>query len=283
MSVGRSPRRLVVNADDFGFSPGVTEGILRAHAEGVVTSTTIAANMPAAEEAVGRLGEAPRLGVGVHLNVTQGPVLSEAGRALAGPGGVMDRSAAGLLAAVTRRPGLLDAVEAECEAQLLWLLDCGVRPTHLDSHRHVHAWPGVFARVARLARRYHVPFVRWYEEHLPGCGWPRPDRRQRRITTALNVLAVGMRCLAPDLRGTRGTWGVGQTGRLDAGWLVRAARRLPAGAWEIMAHPGFGEDLDPSQTRLIAARRAELDALCDPQVRAALQANGIELVNYGQL
>lgn len=261
----------------------MTEGILRAHREGVVTSTTITTNMPAAGEAVARLDEVPGLGVGVHLNVTQGPALSEAGRALAGPDGVMDRSATGLLAAVTLRPPLLDAVEAECDAQVRWLLDRGVHPTHLDSHRHVHAWPGVFARVARVARRYHVPFVRWYAEHLPGCGWPRSEARQRRITIALNVLARGMRCRAPDLCGTRGTWGIAQTGRIDTAWLIRAARRLPSGTWEIMTHPGFGEDLDPARTRLTAGRRAEMDALCDPRVRTAFEANGIELVNYAQL
>ena len=76
-----SRKRLIVNADDFGFSPGVTEGILRAHRQGIVTSTTIAANMPAAAAAAGRLAEARDLGVGVHLNVCQGPALSAEGRA----------------------------------------------------------------------------------------------------------------------------------------------------------------------------------------------------------
>ena len=82
-------RYVIVNADDFGLSAGVTEGILRAHREGIVTSTTILANMPAAEEAVRRLAEAPGLGVGVHLNVSQGPVLSAQGEALADEDGMM--------------------------------------------------------------------------------------------------------------------------------------------------------------------------------------------------
>ena len=86
--------RLIVNADDLGWSAGVNEGILRAHRDGIVTSATLAANMPAAAAAVERLGEHRELGVGVHLNVCQGPALSARGRAVL-TGGAGEMSATG--------------------------------------------------------------------------------------------------------------------------------------------------------------------------------------------
>ena len=276
-------KRLIVNADDFGFSPGITEGILRAHREGIVTSTTIAANMPSAGAAAAQLREYPELGVGVHLNVSQGPPLSERGRALAGPDGVMNRTAAGVILCCLRHPAMLVAMEAEFDAQIRWALDHGIRPTHLDSHRHAHAFGPIFARVAALARRYHIRFVRWHGETLSGGGWPRRPAKQQRIAWALNALAAANACFAPQLRATRGTWGVVHTGAIDAGWLIRAMRALRAGVTEIMTHPGLAEGLDPAQTRLRESRLAELAALCDPAVKKALRNYDIELTHYGRL
>ena len=279
----RRAKRVIVNADDFGFSEGVTEGVLRAHREGIVTSTTIVANMPPAEAAVRRLAEAPSLGVGVHLNVSQGPPLSAAGEALAGGDGVMNSTAVQLLLACTRRPRLIDAIEAECEAQIRWAIDRGVRPTHLDSHRHIHAFTPVFARVARLARRYDIPFVRWHREVLAGGDWPSCPAKQRRISLLTSLFGALNAVVGPDLRATQGTWGIAHTGGIDSRWLIRAARSARPGATEIMTHPAAGRDLDASVTRLLESRRVELSALCDPAVREAFEHYGIELVHYGQL
>ncbi len=283
MPAGQEPKRVVVNADDLGFSEGVTEGILRAHAEGIVTSTTITANMPAAPAAVGRLTEAPGLGVGVHLNVSQGPPLSGPGRALADDDGIMRSAATAVLVGCVLHPRRLDAIEAECDAQIRWVLDHGIRPTHLDSHRHVHAFTPVFARVARLARRYDIPFVRLHREVLPGRDWPAPAGKQRCVAVLTNVYGRCNTLLAAGVRHADATWGVAHTGRIDAGWLVRAARSVRLGITEIMTHPGAGGGLDPAETRLLASRLVELEALCDPAVKEAFRRNGIELVHYGQL
>lgn len=276
-------KRAVVNADDLGFSPGVTEGILRAHREGIVTSTTLAANMPAAAAAAEQLADAPDLGVGVHLNVSQGPVLSDRAHLLAGPDGQMNRTAVGVIRACMARPGMLAAVEEEFDAQIRWVLDHGITPTHLDSHRHAHGFPPIFARVARLAKRYHIRVVRWCRESLPGPGWPAAPKKQRRNSRTLGCLAAVNACIAPELRATRGTWGIAHTGQIDAAWLSRAAERLGAGLTEIMVHPGAGDDLDATQTRLLESRRVELHGLCDPAVKEAFERHGVRLTHYGKL
>ena len=276
-------KRVIINADDFGWSAGVTEGILRAHRVGVLTSTTMAVNMPAAKASVIRLAEAPGLGVGVHLNVSQGPPLSQAGAALAGPDGLMDRTAVGVVLACAGRPRLLGAVEAEFDAQIRWLLDHGIRPTHLDSHRHSHGYPPIFRRVAMLAQRYGIRFVRRYAERLPGAGWPPASGKQTCIARILHVLGRYNAVRWPALHATHGTWGLAHTGRIDARWLILAAQRAAPGVTEIMTHPGLADDLRSSDTRLVQSREAELAALCDPQVRRAFAGLDVELVHYGNL
>ena len=283
VSKSRKEKLVVINADDFGFSTGVTEGILRAHLEGVVTSTTIMANMPAAEEAVARLDEAPELGVGVHLNVSQGRPLSRTGEALAEGDGVMRRSAVGVVLACIRRPGLIDAVEAEFDAQIRWTLDHGIRPTHLDSHRHTHGWPAVFARVVKLARRYDIRFIRRLREVLTGRRRAGSPLRQLVVSRALALVGAAGGNIAPELTRAGGTMGISRGGCIDADWLIRAARSVRPGVTEFITHPGLPDGLDPAYTRLIESRRGEMEALCDPRVRRAFERNGIRLVHYGQL
>ena len=281
------PKRLIVNADDFGLSPAVTDGVLRAHRQGIVTSTTLMANMPGAADAVARLAEAPELGVGVHLNVCQGPPLSPAGRVFAAArDGVMERSAEQVLMDLTVRPWRLAAVAAEFEAQIAWALDVGLRPTHLDTHRHIHGYPPVFAIVVRLARRAAIPFVRRYGERLGGGGWPKASGKGRRIRLALNALSCvnGWLFSAASGPGPASTWGVEHTGRIDAAFLKRLARAVRPGVTELMTHPGDGSDPEALTVRLgQGARVAELAALCDPTVAAAFSAHGVELIHYGHL
>ncbi len=276
-------KRVIVNADDFGFSPGVTEGIVRAHREGIVTSTTIMANMPAAEDAARLARDVPSLGVGVHLNICQGRPLSSLALSLADEDGVMRLSANRVLWLCATRPRLLRAVEAEFDAQVRWVLDHGIQPTHLDSHRHTHGYPPIFLRAARLARRYNIRFLRRHREVLPGRDWPAGDPKRRRIRRMLNVLGWVNARLAPRLLATTGTWGMAQTGVIDAAWLIRVAAAAPAGVTEIMTHPGLAVGLDEEASRLRESRERELAAVCDPAVREAFRRHGVELVHYGQL
>ncbi len=283
MSRTTDARRVIINADDYGMSPGISEGILRGHRHGIVTSTTVMINMPAAAEAVRRLREYPALGVGVHLNAAQGPPVSQAGGALAGDDGEMEWATPKLVRRCMLRPGLLRAIAEEFEAQLCLALDLGVRPTHLDSHRHLHAFTPVFRSVVRLAARYDIPFVRWPYERLRGTGWPEPAERGRRTRWLLNRFSRVNARLARRAHPTLGTWGIAHTGQIDAAWLIRAAVALPPGVTEVMTHPGLADDLGEHLTRLTMSRRRELDALCDPDVRRAFDLNHVERIHYGHL
>jgi predicted glycoside hydrolase/deacetylase ChbG (UPF0249 family) len=277
--------RLIVNADDLGWTEGVNAGVFRAHREGMVSSTTLAANMPAAEQALGELANLPNLGVGVHLNACQGPALSRQGRQiLAGPRGVMDRTGGQVLRACLLRPArMLPAIEAEFDAQIDWCLRHRLHPTHADSHRHLHAWPPVFRLVAGLCRRYDIRFVRRPLEMLGGAAFP-PARTRRRLLSKL-VNLMGRRChaLAPERFATTGTLGLAHTGLIEAGFLLAALESLQPGVTEIMVHPGYAAGLSFAQTRLLASRQIEMEALCDAQVLGRLKERKVELTHYGRL
>jgi predicted glycoside hydrolase/deacetylase ChbG (UPF0249 family) len=290
-SCGRRPldshakTSLIANADDLGWSDGVNRGIFRAHAEGILTSTTLAANMPAAASAVGRLGEFPRLGVGVHLNACQGPPLSNLGRdVLAGGEPAMNFTATALIRrCLLKRYETVLAVQDEFEAQIRWCLEHGLRPTHADTHRHLHAWPPIFRVVVTLCRRYHIPFIRRHRDFpLTGNAPPAPAK-ERRLSKALDMFGWWNRRQGRELLATEGTIGVAYTGHADEAFLLAAAASLPPGVTELMVHPGYPDDLDRRQTRLLESRRVEMEALCSPRVRELIEQRGIVLTHYGKL
>lgn len=264
-------RTLHVNADDFGFTRDVNEGIVHAHRHGILTATTLMANGAAFAQAVELARETPTLDVGCHLVLTGGASVLT-GREL--PGSVKDVMLAVAL-------GRLDPY-AEFRAQLERLAAHGLRPTHLDTHKHTHLFPPVLAAVARLAEEYRVKWVRRPFD-LPIDGEPVPWAR-RAVSRSLHFLRrrfhrvlSGHGCQTTDHFA-----GFSLTGYLQAADLVRLFDRLPEGSTELMVHPGFcTTELRAARTRLKESREMELRALTAPEVRAALERNGIRLARYG--
>ena len=156
-----SKRRLRVTADDFGFTPGVTDGILEAHEKGIVTHTSIMAGGLDFDRAVALSRKMPGLGVGVHLTLTWGNPLSSPSSipSLVGADGKLVS-----LGEILKRflMGRLDRGEVarEWEAQIQRVTRSGISPTHIDSHHHLHLLPGLLPLAARCAHKYYVPWLR---------------------------------------------------------------------------------------------------------------------------
>ena len=139
-------RRLVVNADDLGLTVGVNDGIFDAHDHGILTSASLFAGAPATSDAIRRARGRPSLGVGVHLALVDGTPTLPPRRV---PTLVADderfrRSWKPFIVACLRGRVSLAEVELELTAQVDRLRSAGVRLTHLDAHKHVHAYPPVF-------------------------------------------------------------------------------------------------------------------------------------------
>jgi predicted glycoside hydrolase/deacetylase ChbG (UPF0249 family) len=267
-------RFLVVNADDFGFTHDVNRGIIDAHTRGILTATTLMANGTAFQDAVRLAHEHPALDIGCHLVLVQGESLARQGQSL--PGSLTE-----LLRLLTlRRVNPYDELKPQIER----ILDSGIRPLHLDSHKHTHLWPPVLDAVARLSAEFRIPWVRRPFD-LPlvagRVSWPK-----RAVSRAIGSLRAQFHrklahhgCLTTDHFA-----GFQITGNFRPAELALLIRALPAGITEFMCHPGrCTDELRAALTRLKDSREQELEALTHPAVRAAIEEAGIRLVRYRDL
>jgi predicted glycoside hydrolase/deacetylase ChbG (UPF0249 family) len=280
-------RRIVINADDFGLCEGVNKGIAEAHSKGVLTSATLMANMPAAKKAVDLAKHLPKLGVGVHLNLTNGKPLcqDEDVKRLLNTEGDFGLSP-GKLAIVSIVTGKVRAaIETELAAQIQWVIDRGIKPTHLDSHKHIHSFPAIFRIVCRLAERFKIPAIRFTYEPKQVCRlpWPVTDEESRRRAAKVRTMAKINRWQNRAFFKTDALLGVAHTGNINVNFFRAVSLYNTAATAEVMTHPGYTYDLDATRTRLVKERQVELEALCSEKTKQYFKEAGIKLVHYGQL
>jgi predicted glycoside hydrolase/deacetylase ChbG (UPF0249 family) len=286
--------RLVVNADDLGLTVGVNDGIFDAHELGILTSASLFANAPATADAIRRARALPSLGVGAHLTLVDGaPTLppSRVPTLIAGDGRFPSSWKPFIAACLQGRVSLTE-VERELTAQIERLRDSGVDLTHLDAHKHVHAYPPVFAIVARLAVRFGIPAVRVpYEQPARWAAWLASggDSRDRQIARRQALMNAAMwpwarrnyRLAASLALRTPGFIGRIHTGVLTRSTLRTALRAATSAVTELMVHPGYVDDaLRQTGTRLLESRYHELDLLCQLETRALLLGERIELIRH---
>jgi predicted glycoside hydrolase/deacetylase ChbG (UPF0249 family) len=287
-------KNLIVNADDLGWTGGVNRGILEAFHRGIVTSTSLLANGAAFAGGVEAARSAPGLGVGVHLNLSDGPpmadretvttLLNNAGEFAGGPENLLLRRARGGLS--------LSEVETEWDAQIQRVRDAGIAPTHLDGHKHVHMLPGLFEVALRLAKRHEIGAIRVaLEASGLRAALSSGSKQHAGVVMKQGVQARGLKLLARDARelaehaGISTTdyfCGIAQTGELTREGVEQLVKSLPDGTTELMCHPGYVDSaLQKTATRLQDSRQAELQILTDTGIRNLVASLGIRLIDYG--
>jgi predicted glycoside hydrolase/deacetylase ChbG (UPF0249 family) len=258
-------KSLIVNADDFGFTRDVNQGIVEAHRNGILTATTLMATGGAFDDAVRLAKENPRLDVGCHL-------------VLVGSEGFPD-TVPQLVMAVRRMP-----VYELLAAQVRKIVDAGIAPTHLDTHKHTHLLPRVLDAVARISHEFRIPWVRRpfdFPMEAGGIGW-----KKRAVSSAFGAVRGRFERVlsAHGCRSTDHFAGFQMTGNYDAAYLEALIRELPEGSTEFMCHPGrCTDELRSQKTRLKESREAELRALTAASVRQTLKQAEVQLVNYRDL
>lgn len=280
--VAHPARLLIVNADDYGLSPGVNRGVLAAHRAGIVTSATLMANLPAAAEAVALAP--PTLALGLHLNLTTGAPCAGAARvpSLVGPDGQflrLDRLLVALALGRVRRADL----EREVAAQLERARALGAALDHLDGHHHIHLHPAVLPIVLRLAPAYGVRAIRCPAEGRPVNGRETRRDRLRRLAIGAAARRLRPRLARAGLATSDHFRGLALGLAFDAAALAATLAALPPGVTELMCHPGYPDAALAVRTRYSAGRERELAALTAGAVRAALAARGIRLTAYRDL
>ena len=248
-----SGRTLIVNADDFGLTAGVSRGILDAGAKGIVTSTTVMVNRPIDPELVERLLDS-EVGAGLHLNLTHGAPIADPRRlpSLVDGEGQFIRDPRAVAARAKKDEARIELGNQIDAFRALF----GRFPTHLDSHHHVGRHEPILELVFDFARAIRVP-VRTQD------GQVRAAARALGIKTPDHFMGDA---------GTEPYWSIER--------VLEHLRSLPPGVTEFMTHPGYF-DGDLSYSRYGAQRETEMAGLTDPRAREVIEREGIRLAHFG--
>lgn len=280
-------RRLIVNADDFGLHAAVNRGILAAHTEGIVSSTSLMAGGAALDDAVRIAKQCPQLGVGVHLTLVGArPVLPVAEvSSLLDEAGDFYGSYPLFIKRFLRGKIRLAEVERELAAQIDRVRMAGIQPSHLDSHQHLHVLPGIGGLVLDLARRFSIRAIRIPAEPVAFIGATPATVGRLAGRGGLTMLANLFRqqAAAAGIRTSDHFYGMLAGGQLTEPAILAILRRLPPGDSELMTHPGFADESLADAFRWDYQWDAERQALTAPAVRALLAERQIRLISFREL
>ncbi len=285
VSPARALRSVIVNGDDFGLSPEVNAGIIRAHREGVLNSASLMVAEASREEAARAARQFPGLDVGLHLVVCRGrsvlapaeisPLVDSAGRFVENPvlGGLryfFNRS-------------LRDKLRAEFRAQIEQHLKLVGHLYHIDGHLNFHVHPVLADIMIELAAEYKVPCVRLPRESAMTTLALARDHAGRKLVESVIFRSLSRRArrLARE-RGIRSTdwlFGLHQSGHLSEAYVLGIIERLREGTTEIYFHPAMDVGATPPE---LGAQR-EVEILTSQRVRQALDARGVRLTTYREL
>lgn len=260
MSLPRRRIHLIVNADDFNLTQGVSRGILQAHDYGIVTSTSFLINLPVSRSLVRELTKRKRLGVGLHLNVTLGRSLSspEEIPSLVNSKGYFRRGSELDLRKIRQ-----EDLVTEYEHQIERFKNVFARlPTHLDTHHHLHEEKKIFEVLTPIALRYRLPIrrSRW-------C-----DANVKRLFSSHGITLTDY--LLKDLDASR-AW--------NRSSLLKVIRVMKAGGYELMCHPGVCDQKLLKISSFHQIRVQELEALVSFEIRSAIKKKRIRLISFDRL
>jgi predicted glycoside hydrolase/deacetylase ChbG (UPF0249 family) len=288
-----STRKLILNADDFGLSPGVNRGIRESVEAGVIPSVSAMANFPCVSELIAFHRDFPAVTIGGHLNPIVGrPVLPcrEVPTLVDPDGRFWNREFSARL-----RRGLIDMQELEDElsAQVRVLRDLGIALSHLDSHQNEHLRPGYFGVFLRIAGKFGIRKMRNHR-HFICAECDRPAASARRFYAAHPYSLLRHRYTRYLM------WRARSKGMLMADRLIFAGhstgasqqeewvweallKNMPDGISELYCHPGYSDDWLREHERYADQRERELRLLCSPSFKELLSANRVELVGFDRV
>lgn len=290
------PPGLIVNADDLGIHPSINAGILSAYRNGILTSCTMLVTTDYLDETLRDYVRPAALPIGIHLSLTLGKAVApmdEVPDLVDQEGHLKLRAGRLLIATFASSTGakLLPQIEREFEAQLSRAHDGGLRPTHADSHQHVHMNPAIYRIVERLLPRFGISRLRLSRESFRsaafGADLPGTMRRLNPIKWAL--LRARGAAIKPRLAVTDDFFGVLYSGIVNKRAVRRAiAAASKADAFEICMHPGFpapkAQSVYPVQgyNDFISSpvRQTEHDILLDDELAALIKRRGLVLRGY---
>jgi len=271
------PRRLIVNADDFGRSASINEAVIRAHRDGILTSASLMVNEAACAEAVQLAKANPRLGVGLHLTLLMGRATLPSSQVpgLVNEGGEFSNAPVATGVRYFFRRELREQLRAEIHAQFARFRATGLPLDHVNGHLHLHLHPVVFSLLMEDAATLGLTHLRLTREpfwmDVPLASGNRLYRATHALIYSCLAWNARARLRRLNIRHTRRVFGLLQNSRVSEGYLAKLLPSLPPGDSELYSHPSLDEF------------RNEFDALVSPRLKALAAAENIQLIRYQDL
>jgi len=271
------PRRLIVNADDFGRSSAINQAVIRAHREGILTTASLMVGGAAFAEAVALARAHPRLGVGLHLTLVRGSAVLPRAEipGLVDARGEFSRNPAGAGFRYFFRRRLHGQLRREIHAQFAKFRATGLPLDHVNGHLHLHLHPTIFRLLMDDAAPLGIQRLRLTSD---------PFRLNLRLASGRFFSRLGHAVIfhrlaararpalaRSGIKHPRAVFGLLQNARVDEAYLQRLLPQLPAGESELYSHPSLDDF------------KQEFDALVSPRVREQVKRLGIELIRYQDL
>lgn len=287
-------RYLIINADGYGFTPGVNDGIIKTFEAGIVTSTSCTPNFGHLYQAAEVQAQYPNISFGIHFNLNVGPPCAPVAkvRSLIGEDARFHGPALGkkLLQGTIK----VEEIEIELSAQAAMLADQGIKISHWDGHQNKHLWPVYFEAACRVAKRFAIPGIRSHRRQLYSSNGPIPIsdligyyfRNPQRIVThlggrlrtsqaALKGFAAADRLITPGYADS--------SHKSQSDFWNTLAESLASGHSEVYCHPGFPDDLLRNNSKYVDERAEEVRVLTAPALLAHFRDRGISLINFWDL
>ena len=280
-------KQLIINADDFGLHPLINKGIIKGHSEGIITSTSLMPSAPYFDEAVQLAKANPSLGVGIHLTLVGGvkPACTSGVNSLLTADGVFAEDYTVFAKKWYTGSIKKNELVKELETQIEKVLAAGIKPTHIDSHQHMHVLPGIAGIVVRLCENYGIKKIRMPGENIFWSGGFEAGMGRKIGRDGLSFCAM----LAKGKTQSAGIvypqhfFGMLAGGNLNAELVKNILLNLPEGTSEIMTHPG----LDSAELAKHFAWgyhwQDELGAFLSAENKEIVREHGIKLINFGGL
>jgi hopanoid biosynthesis associated protein HpnK len=278
-------RFMIINGDDLGFSQGVNQGIIQAHEQGVLTSTSLMVTGDAVDEAVTLAKSHPNLAVGLHLVLVCGKSAlppSEIPHLVDSSGNFLsDSLQAGLRYQFSR--AARRELRLEIRAQLEKFRATGLKLSHVDGHLHIHSHPVVLGILTELAEEFKIKVIRLPSEELRFT--LKLDKSNLATKLLWSFVFTGLRRYGEKLLKSQGihfcdrVYGLLQSGHMNEEYLQGLLPQIKDRVIEIYSHPAVAFPNEPLNGPL-GAGQVELAAWLSDSVKELLVKNNFKLTNY---
>jgi len=272
-----SPRRLIVNADDFGLSTSVNQAVVRTYREGILTSASLMVNEPGFDEAVRLAKENPKLGIGLHLTLLHGhsTLPPEKILGLVNSRREFSNSPVGVGMKYFFSRNLRESLQAEIHAQFVKFHSTGLPLDHVNGHLHLHLHPVIFKILMENSERFGIHHFRLTRDCLARSRRMSRGHLAYKVSHAFIYDCLSCRARKPlqrrNIRHAEITFGLLQDSRVDEDYILKLLPELPPGDSELYSHPSLDRF------------KHEFDALISPRVRDQVRKLNIELIRYQDL